>query len=96
MKNIEKLLKATCPNHAYHVRHKLKEGSMMKNYMTIGALAKGKKLKDGAARNAAAPSPGRRLSCQSTMSLSPTSPSVSSNLLARHNAISLATPEYLC
>jgi hypothetical protein len=57
MKNIEKLLKATCPNHAYHVKHKLKEGSMMKNYMTIGALAKGKKLMDGAARNAAAPFP---------------------------------------
>jgi hypothetical protein len=31
------------PNHAYPVRQKLKEYSMMKNYKTMGALAKRKK-----------------------------------------------------
>jgi hypothetical protein len=37
-------LKATYPNHAYPVKHKLKECTMIKkNYMTSGALAKGKK-----------------------------------------------------
>jgi hypothetical protein len=40
---IEKLLVATYQNHAYHVRHKLKECSMIKSYMTIGALTKSKK-----------------------------------------------------
>jgi hypothetical protein len=33
----------TCLNHAYPVRHKLKECSMMKNYMTTRDLARGKK-----------------------------------------------------
>jgi hypothetical protein len=32
-----------CPNHAYRVKHKLKECTMMKNFMTSGALSKGKK-----------------------------------------------------
>jgi hypothetical protein len=41
--HIKKLLEATCPNHAYPIKHKLKECSMMKNYMTTWALAKGKK-----------------------------------------------------
>jgi hypothetical protein len=38
-----KLLEVTCPNHVYSIRHKLKECSMMKNYMTKGTFAKGKK-----------------------------------------------------
>jgi hypothetical protein len=29
-------------NHAFHVKHKLKECTMMKNFMTSGALSKGK------------------------------------------------------
>jgi hypothetical protein len=32
-----------CPNHAYPVKRKLKECTMMKNHMTSGGLAKGKK-----------------------------------------------------
>jgi hypothetical protein len=32
--HFKKLLKATCPNHTYPVRHKLKECTMMDNYMT--------------------------------------------------------------
>jgi hypothetical protein len=35
--------------------HKLKECSMMKNYMTTGALAKGKKPEDDAVGKAATP-----------------------------------------
>jgi hypothetical protein len=31
--HFEKLLKATCPNHMFPVKHKLKECSMMTNYM---------------------------------------------------------------
>jgi hypothetical protein len=36
-----KLLKVTCPNHAYPIKNKLKESSMMKNYMTVVALIEG-------------------------------------------------------
>jgi hypothetical protein len=36
--NFEKLLKETCPNHAYPVKHKLKNYSMMKSFMTSGSL----------------------------------------------------------
>jgi hypothetical protein len=43
--HFKKLLEATCPNHAYPIRHKHKECSMMKNYMTTVALAKSKKPK---------------------------------------------------
>jgi hypothetical protein len=39
--HIEKLLEAICPNHADPIRHKLKECTMIKNYMTTGALTKG-------------------------------------------------------
>jgi hypothetical protein len=35
--HFEKFLEATCPNHAYPIRHKFKECSMMKNYMTRGS-----------------------------------------------------------
>jgi hypothetical protein len=52
---IEKLLVATYQNHACNVRHKLKECSMIKNYMTMGALTKSKKPDDDLAGNAAVP-----------------------------------------
>jgi hypothetical protein len=42
--HFEKLLEVTCPNHAYHVRHKLKKCTMIKNYVTVGAFSKGMKL----------------------------------------------------
>jgi hypothetical protein len=54
------LLEVTFPNRAYPVRHMLKECSMMKNYMTTGALAKGKKPVDDAAGKATAPLPGEK------------------------------------
>jgi hypothetical protein len=38
----EKLLEAACPNHTYYVKHKLKDCTMMKNFLTFGALSKGK------------------------------------------------------
>jgi hypothetical protein len=38
--HFEKLLEATCPNHTCHVRHKLKECTMMKNYMTSRTFAR--------------------------------------------------------
>jgi hypothetical protein len=61
--HFEKLLEATCPNHTYPVRHKLKECTMMKNYMTIGTFAKGKRPEGDLVGKAAAPLPRRRWSC---------------------------------
>jgi hypothetical protein len=55
--HFEKLLEMTCPNHAYPVRHKLKECTMMKNYMNLGALAKGKKHEGDLGGKATAPFP---------------------------------------
>jgi hypothetical protein len=55
--HFEKLLEMTCPNHAYPIRHKLKECTMMKNYMNLGALAKGKKHEGDLGGKATAPFP---------------------------------------
>jgi hypothetical protein len=43
--HFEKLLEGTCPNHTFPVKHKLKECTMMKNYMTTGTFARSKKPK---------------------------------------------------
>jgi hypothetical protein len=56
--HFEKLLKVTCPNHAHPVIHKLKECTMMKNYMTSGALTKGKKPERDPWGKATTPFPG--------------------------------------
>jgi hypothetical protein len=36
--HFERLLEEACPNHAYPVKHKLKDCNMMKNFMTSGTL----------------------------------------------------------
>jgi hypothetical protein len=38
--HFEKLLEVACLNHAYHVKHKLKDCTMMENFITSGALSK--------------------------------------------------------
>jgi hypothetical protein len=43
------------PNHAYPIRNKLKECTMMKNYMTTKTFARGTKPKGDLARKAANP-----------------------------------------
>jgi hypothetical protein len=53
--HIEELLEVTCPNHMYPIKHKLKECTMMKNYMTTGTFAKSKKPEGDSARKVAAP-----------------------------------------
>jgi hypothetical protein len=40
--HFKKLLMVACPNHVYPVKDKLKECTMLKNFMTSGALSKGK------------------------------------------------------
>jgi hypothetical protein len=38
--HFKKLLKATYPHHSYSVKHKLKDCTMIKNFMTSGAFSK--------------------------------------------------------
>jgi hypothetical protein len=94
--HFEKLLEVTYPNHAYPVRHKLKEYSMMKNYMTTGALAKGKKPEDDPRGKAATPFPWE----EAVMAIYDEPVPHKSRRKLKHksrmiNAVSLATPEYL-
>jgi hypothetical protein len=77
----EKLVKATYPNHTYPIRHKLKECTMMKNYMTTKTFSRVRKLKDDPTRKDVPQSPKRRRSCQFMKGHHPTSPGASSNLL---------------
>jgi hypothetical protein len=51
----------TCPNHTYPVRHKLKECTMMKNYMTMRTFARGKKPEDDSTGKASAPFPKEKV-----------------------------------
>jgi hypothetical protein len=37
--HFKKLLEETCPNHAYLIRHKLRDCGMMKSFMTSGSLS---------------------------------------------------------
>jgi hypothetical protein len=55
MDHFEKLLNATCPNQVYPVKHKLKECTMMKNYMTPSTFARSKKPDGDSAGMVAAP-----------------------------------------
>jgi hypothetical protein len=41
MDHFKKPLQETCPNHTYLVKHKLKDCSMMKSFMTLGSLSQG-------------------------------------------------------
>jgi hypothetical protein len=38
MHHFKRLLVAVCPNHAYPVKHKLKDYDMMRNFMTSGSI----------------------------------------------------------
>jgi hypothetical protein len=79
--HFEKLLETTCPNHVYPIKHKLKEYTMMKNYMTTRVFHQGEKSpKVTQWERLSHPSLKRRQSCQSTTDPSPMSPIISSNL----------------
>jgi hypothetical protein len=45
--HFKKLLKATCPHHSYPIKHKLKDCTMIKNFMMSMALSKGRKPREG-------------------------------------------------
>jgi hypothetical protein len=66
-----KLLEATYPNHTYPVQHKMKECTMMKNYMTTG--------------KATTPFPEEKAVLSIYGEPTPTSPGVCSNLLTEQS-----------
>jgi hypothetical protein len=55
--HFEKLLEAMCSNHTYHIKHKLKECTTMKNYMTMRNLARNMKPEGDSAGKVATPFP---------------------------------------
>jgi hypothetical protein len=71
----------------YPVRHKLKECTMMKNYMTTRTFAKGKKPEDDSAGKAAAPIPEEKAIKPIYGGPTPTSPSIRSNYPTRKSML---------
>jgi hypothetical protein len=53
----KRLLEEACPNHAYPVKHKLKDCGMMRSFMTSGSLTWSTKPNEGPDRSDAAPFP---------------------------------------
>jgi hypothetical protein len=94
--HFEKLLEVTCPNHTYHVKHKLKECTMMKNYMTTISLARSKKPEGDLVGKIATPFPEEK----AVMSIySGPTPHKSHRKLKLTNrvihSVSASVPEYL-
>jgi hypothetical protein len=85
--HFEKLLEATCPNHTYPVRHKLKECTMMKNYMTIGSFARSKKPDGDSPGKVAAPFPEKTAVMSVYGGSVPTSRAASSNIPVRQSML---------
>jgi hypothetical protein len=55
--HFENLLEATYPNHSYPTKHKLKDYTMMKNFLTSGSLSKGRKPEGDQSMKDTAPIP---------------------------------------
>jgi hypothetical protein len=64
----------------YHVRHKLNECTMMKNYMTMETFARGKKPEGDSMGKAATPFPKEKAVMSIYDGSAPTNHGVSSNL----------------
>jgi hypothetical protein len=45
MDHFEKLLEEICSNHAYPIKHKLRDYNMMKNFIASGSLARGMEVR---------------------------------------------------
>jgi hypothetical protein len=45
--HLKRLFEEVCLNHAYPVRHKLKDGGIVRSFMTSGSLTWGAKLDEG-------------------------------------------------
>jgi hypothetical protein len=49
--HFKRLLKEACPNHAYPIKHKLKDRSMMESFMTSGSPTWSVELDEGLDRS---------------------------------------------
>jgi hypothetical protein len=54
----EKILEETCPNHAYPVKHELRDCGMMNNFMSLGSLMRGMEADKDPDEGGATPFPG--------------------------------------
>jgi hypothetical protein len=94
--NHVKLLEVTCPNHAYPVRNKLKECTMMKNFMASRALSMGKKPEGEPGGKAVTPFPGEEVVMSIYGGPVPHESRRKLKLTSREvNTVNPATPEYL-
>jgi hypothetical protein len=56
--HFERLLEETCPNNAYHIKHKLRDYDMMKSFMTSGSLSRGMEVDEVPDEEDTMPFPG--------------------------------------
>jgi hypothetical protein len=57
LNHFKRLLEEACPKHAYPVRHKLKDCSMIRSFVTLGSLTWGVELDEGLDRSDMMPFP---------------------------------------
>jgi hypothetical protein len=57
MDQFKMLLEETCPNHAYPIKHKLKDYGLMKSFMTTRSLSRGMEVDEAPIEGNAAPFP---------------------------------------
>jgi hypothetical protein len=53
--HFKRLFEEACPNHAYPIKHKLKDCDMMRSFMTLGSLTWGTELDEGSDRSDTTP-----------------------------------------
>jgi hypothetical protein len=53
--HFKRLFEEACPNHAYPIKHKLKDCDMMRSFMTSGSLTWGTELDEGSDRSDTTP-----------------------------------------
>jgi hypothetical protein len=97
--HLEKLLDATYPNHTYRIRHKLKECTMVKNYMTTWTFGRSKKPEGDWMGKAAAPFPEGKVAMSSYCRLPPPPIESRCKLKLINQAINIVCTtvlEYLC
>jgi hypothetical protein len=95
--HFKKFLEETYPNHTYPTRHKLKECTMMKNYMTTGTFARGKKPEGDPTGKAATPFPKEKAVKSIYYGSTPYEPRRKLKLIGRSiNAVSAAVSKYQC
>jgi hypothetical protein len=56
--HIKRLLEEAYPNHMYPIKHELKDGDMMRNFMASGSLTRGRELEENPGRSDAMPFSG--------------------------------------